>query len=102
MKAICVALLSVLLGAVSVSPVLALTITNDTEESLKVTIEKWQRRVNPGDSAEFTPTSPPVLLQFELRYYYITCEAGADDKVRVETGQCYVNGVAAGESQVRM
>ena len=102
MKTICVALLSALFGLVSVSGALALTITNDTEESLKVTVEKWQRRINPGDSAVFTPTNPPAMLQFELRNYYITCESGADDNVRVEKPQCYVNGEAVGDSQLRM
>ena len=80
----------------------ALTITNGTEESLKITIEKWQRRINPGDSATFTPTNPPVLLQFELRNYYIPCTANTEDNVLVENAQCFVNGKASGESQVRM
>ena len=76
MRTICIVLFSALFGAVPVSGALALTITNDTEESLKGTIEKWQRRINPGDSAVFTPTNPPVMLQFELRNYYITCSLG--------------------------
>jgi len=80
----------------------ALTITNGTAESLKVTVEKWQRRINPGDSATFTPTKPPVLLQFELRNYFIPCEAGTNDFVLVENAKCFVNGVETGESQLRM
>ena len=80
----------------------ALTITNGTEESLKITIEKWQRRINPGDSATFTPTNPPVLLQFEIRNHYIPCTANTEDNVLVENAQCFVNGEPNGESQVRM
>ena len=80
----------------------ALTITNGTEQSLKITIEKWQRRINPGDSATFTPTNPLVLLQIELRNHYIPCTANTEDNVLVKNGQCFVNGEASGESQVRM
>ena len=80
----------------------ALTIINGTDHSLKVTAEKWQRRINPGDSAVFTPTNPPVLLHLEIPNFYIPCEADANDEVKVEGNQCYVNGEATGDSQVRM
>ena len=102
MNSISVGLASMLLAVTVASKASALTITNGTEESLKVTIEKWQRRINPGDSAIFTPTNPPALLHFELRSFYIPCEADIDDEVLVEGAQCYVNGVATGKSQVRM
>ena len=80
----------------------ALTIINGTDHSLKVTAEKWQRRINPGDSAVFTPTNPPVLLHLEILDFYISCEADTNDEVKVEGNQCYVNGEAAGDGQVRM
>ena len=80
----------------------ALTIINGTDHSLKVTAEKWQRRINSGDSAVFTPTNPPVLLHLEIPNFYIPCEADTNDEVKVEGNQCYVNGEAAGDGQVRM
>ena len=80
----------------------ALTIINGTDHSLKVTAEKWQRRINSGDSAVFTPTNPPVLLHLEIPNFYIPCEADTNDEVKVEGNQCYVNGEVAGDGQVRM
>ena len=102
MKKFSVAVMLVFMIAFWSPDVKALTITNGTEESLKITIEKCQRRINPVDSATFTPTNPPVLLQFELRNYYIPCTANFQDNVLVENAQCFVNGEATGESQLRM
>ena len=59
-------------------------------------------RIKPGDSAVFTPTNPPVLLHLEIPNFYIPCEADTNDEVKVEGNQCYVNGEAAGDGQVRM
>jgi len=102
MNSISVVLASMLLVVTVATKASALTITNGTEHSLKVTAEKWQRRINPGDSAVFTPTNPPVLLHLEIPDFYIPCEADTNDEVKVEGNQCYVNGEAAGDGQVRM
>ena len=102
MNSISVGLASVLLVLTVASKASALTIKNGTDQTLKVTIEKWERRINSGDSAVFTPANPPALLQFELGTFYIPCEADIDDEVLVEGEQCYVNGEATGESQVHM
>ena len=102
MNSISVGLASMLLVVTVATKASALTITNGTEHSLKVTAEKWQRRINPGDSAVFTPTNPPVLLHLEIPNFYIPCEADTNDEVKVEGNQCYVNGEATGDSQVRM
>ena len=102
MKIINAVLMSVFLVTAVASGANALRITNGTDHSLKVTAEKWQRRINPGDSAVFTPTNPPVLLHLEILNFYIPCEADTNDEVKVEGNQCYVNGEATGDSQVRM
>ena len=102
MKIINAVLMSAFLVTVVASGANALRITNGTDHSLKVTAEKWQRRINPGDSAVFTPTNPPVLLHLEILNFYIPCEADTNDEVKVEGNQCYVNGEATGDSQVRM
>ena len=102
MKIINAVLMSAFLVTAVPSGANALRITNGTDHSLKVIAEKWQRRINPGDSAVFTPTNPPVLLHLEILDFYISCEADTNDEVKVEGNQCYVNGEATGDSQVRM
>ena len=102
MKIINAVLMSAFLVTAVASAANALRITNSTDYSLKVTAEKWQRRINPGDSAVFTPTNPPVLLHLEILNFYIPCEADTNDEVKVEGNQCYVNGEVTGDSQVRM
>ena len=87
---------------VAIPPAHALTITNGHDKSVKVTIEKWQRRINPGDSATFNPSENPTKIAFEARNFYVTCEAGPDDEVRIEDNTCYVNGEQAGRSDFRL
>ena len=83
-------------------PAAALTITNDTDDGIMVIIERWQRRINAGDTATFNPSENPTRVMFETRNFNITCEAGPDDEVRFSDETCYVNGVESGESLFHM
>lgn len=83
-------------------PAEALSITNDTEVGILVIIERWQRRINAGDTATFNPSENPTRVMFETRNFNVAREAGPDDEIRFSEDTCYVNGVASGEGLFHM
>jgi hypothetical protein len=84
------------------TPAEALSITNDTDGGILVIIERWQRRINAGDTATFNSSENPTRVMFETHNFNVACEAGPDDEIRFSEDTCYVNGVASGESLFHM
>lgn len=96
------AMLTLLCVLTMAGPADALTITNDGDETVKVWIEKWLYRLRGGRSAVFNPSSEPVSVLIESRYWRVTCEAAASSDIRVSEDTCIVDGVNAGESRFQL
>ncbi len=91
-----------LAAGVAPPPAQALSITNDTDGSLTVIIERWWRCINAGDTATLNPSENPTRVMFETDNFNVAREARPDDEIRYSEEICYVNGVASGDSQFHL
>jgi hypothetical protein len=90
------------LCALWATPALALTVTNQADETIHVWIENWMYRLREGQTATFNPTEVPAAIIFESQHMRITCEAAAESEVRVTKDKCIVDGVEAGDSRIQL
>jgi hypothetical protein len=98
------AYVAVVIAALSLSApgAMALTVTNEGEETVHVWIESWMYRLRSGRTVTFIPTVEPARIVLETRHTRIECEAGAESEVLVSADKCFVDGVDAGSSRMHL